>query len=259
VKTIVISGGTDGMGRALALHYRNRGDTVVVLGRDTDKGAAFSHFIPTDLSLVANNRKIVEDVTATFPIVDALVLCARHFRSTRRQTTEGFESTFALEYLSRFLLSHGLADSLTRAEKPVIVNVSGPGVPKPEIHWDDIGLTRGYDGVTAQLQAGRANDLLGTAFATRHSAISYVLVNPGAVATSFSGEYDAATLAHVERLKKFGKPVEQGIAPILALVDEPPGVPLSAFVEGRRIDPDLDQVTAERLAALTHDLLRRHA
>jgi hypothetical protein len=185
-------------------------------------------------------------------------LCARHFRSTRRQTTEGFESTFALEYLSRYLLSHGLGASLKRAEKPVIVNVSGPGVPKPEIHWDDIGLTRGYDGVTAQLQAGRANDLLGAAYATEHDSISYVLVNPGAVATSFSGEYDAATLAHVERLKKFGKPVAEGIAPILALVDEPPGVPLSAYVEGRRVSPDLDPVAAERLAALTHDLLRRH-
>lgn len=137
--------------------------------------------------------------------------------------------------------------------------MSGPGVPKSEIHWDDIGLTRGYDGVTAQLQAGRANDLLGTAFAARHDSISYVLVNPGAVATSFSGEYDAATLAHVERLKKFGKPVAEGIAPILALIDEPPGVPLSAFVEGRRVDPDLDPAPAERLANLTHHLLRRQS
>lgn len=258
MKTIVISGGTDGMGRALALHYRDRGDTVVVLGRNADKGAVFPDFIPTDLSLVANNRKVVEDVTAAFPIVDTLVLCARHFRSTRRQTAEGFESTFALEYLSRYLLSHGLADSLKRAEKPVIVNVSGPGVPKPEIHWHDIGLTRGYDGITAQTQAGRANDLLGPAFAAEHPSIPYVLVNPGAVATSFSGEYDATTLAHVERLKKFGKPVEEGIAPILALIDEPPDVPLSAFVEDRQISPDLDLAAAARLANLTHHLLRRH-
>lgn len=79
------------------------------------------------------------------------------------------------------------------------------------------------------------------------------------MATSFSGEYDAATLAHVERLKRFGKPVAEGIAPILALVDEPRGVPLSAFVEGRRVSPDLDPVAAARLADLTHNLLRRHS
>jgi NAD(P)-dependent dehydrogenase (short-subunit alcohol dehydrogenase family) len=258
VKTIVISGGTDGMGNAIARTYLGRGDTVVVLGRDADKGKALHEatFIQTDLSLVAENTRVIEEITGTFPVVDALVLCARHFRSTRRQTTEGFESTFALEYLSRYLLSHGLAASLKRAETPVIVNVSGPGVPKPEIHWSDVGLAGGYDGVIAQLQA---NDLLGAAFAARHGSISYVLVNPGAVATSFSGEYDAATLTHVERLKKFGKPVAEGIAPILALVDEPPDVPLSAFMEGRRVSPDLDPVAAERLADLTHTLLRRHS
>jgi NAD(P)-dependent dehydrogenase (short-subunit alcohol dehydrogenase family) len=177
VKTIVISGGTDGMGKAIARTYLDRGDTVVVLGRDAAKGEAFhgvgrATFIPTDLSLVAENRQVIEDVTAAFPVVDALVLCARHFRSTRRQTTEGFESTFALEYLSRYLLSHGLAASLKRAETPVIVNVSGPGVPKPEIRWNDVGLARGYDGVTAQIQAGRANDLLGAAYAKEHGSIS---------------------------------------------------------------------------------------
>ena len=258
MKTIVISGGTDGMGRALALRYLNRGDTVVVLGRDARKGAAFRDFIPADLALIAENTRVVEDITAAFPVVDALVLCARHFRSSRRETAEGFESTFALEYLSRFLLSHGLAASLARAEKPVIVNVSGPGVPKPEIRWNDVGLARGYDGVTAQMQAGRANDLLGVSFAAEHDTISYVLVNPGAVATSFSGEYDAATAAHVERLKKFGKPVEKAIAPIVAVIDKPPGEPLTAFVEGRRIghDPtDFDPAAAARLAVLTQNLL----
>jgi NAD(P)-dependent dehydrogenase (short-subunit alcohol dehydrogenase family) len=192
--------------------------------------------------------------------VDALVLCARHFRSTRLETAEGFENTFALEYLSRFLLSHGLAGSLQQAGQPVIVNVSGPGVPKREIRWHDLCLERGYDGVTAQLQAGRANDLLGAAFAAENGTgpVRYVLLNPGAVATSFSGEYDAATAAHVEALKKFGKPVAAGIAPIIALIDQPPADPLSAFMENRRIGidgADFDPIAAARLAALSRDLL----
>jgi NAD(P)-dependent dehydrogenase (short-subunit alcohol dehydrogenase family) len=257
VRTIVISGGTDGMGKALARTYLDRGDAVVVLGR-SPRAVAGATFIQADLSLVVENRRVVEEITAAFPVVDALVLCARHFRSARRQTPEGFESTFALEYLSRFLLGHGLAPALARARKPVVVNVSGPGAPKPEIHWDDPGLTRGYDGVTAQLQAGRANDLLGVAFAAEHSAIPYVLLNPGAVSTSFSGEYDAATAAHVARLKRFGKPVEAGVAPILALVDEPPAEPLSAFVESRRIslaDNGFEVDAAARLTGLTRQLL----
>jgi NAD(P)-dependent dehydrogenase (short-subunit alcohol dehydrogenase family) len=260
------------MGRALALTCLNRGDSVIVLGRDAGKGAAFlqaarnlgaaarASFIRADLSLVTENKKAIGEIAAAHPVVDALVLCARHFRSTRLQTAEGLENTFALEYLSRFLLSHGLAGSLERAGNPVIVNVSGPGVPKPEIRWHDPGLKQGYDGVKAQLQAGRANDLLGVAFAAEYGAgpIRYILLNPGGVATSFSGEYDEASAAHVEALKKFGKPVEAGIAAIIARIDEPPAGPLSAFVESQRISihgGDFDPAAAARLAALTHDLL----
>ncbi|RSM69696.1 oxidoreductase [Amycolatopsis sp. WAC 01375] len=265
MKTIVISGGTDGMGKALAMEYLGRGDTVVVLGRDPAKGAVFAEaggatFIQADLGLVARNHEVVERITTRFPVVDALVLCARHFRSTRVETAEGIESTFALEYLSRYLLSHGLAAALGRAERPVVVNVSGPGVSKPEIRWHDLSLTRGYDGVAAQMQAGRANDLLGVAFAAEHAAsgISSVLLNPGGVSTSFSGDYDAATAAHVEALKRYGKPVEEGIVPIIARVDDPPAEPLSAFVEGRRIAvtrPGFEPGAAKRLAEVTRRLL----
>ncbi|ALG08561.1 SDR family NAD(P)-dependent oxidoreductase [Kibdelosporangium phytohabitans] len=267
MKTIVISGGTDGMGRALALEYLSRGDAVVIIGRDADKAATIlaaserATFVQADLSLVDENTRAIADITSAAPAVDALVLCARHFRSHRRRTSDGHESTFALEYLSRYLLSHGLAGALRRTGNPVIVNVSGPGLPKPEIRWDDPTLTRGYAGVIAQGQAGRANDLLGVAFAARPGTVPYVLVNPGAVATSFSGEYDAATAVHVERLKRFGKPVGEGIRPIVRIIDRPPAEPLSAFVEGRRISVTgngFDVAAAERLAELTRTALTRH-
>lgn len=274
MKTIVISGGTDGMGRALALTYLNRGDNVVIIGRNPEKGKAFldaaaetgprsrAFFIRADLGLVSENKKVIEEITTRFPVVDALVLCARHFRSTRLETAEGLENTFALEYLSRFLLSHGLAESLERADRPVVMNVSGPGVPMGEIHWDDPGLERGYSGVAAQMQGGRANDLLGVAFAARHAAgrIRYVLLNPGSVSTSFSGEYDAATAAHVEAMKGTGRPVEEGIAPIIAAIDNPPAEPLSAYVQGEPISlrhKSFDKDAAARLHDLTHKLLSR--
>ncbi|SHF17459.1 SDR family NAD(P)-dependent oxidoreductase [Streptoalloteichus hindustanus] len=271
MKTIVITGGTDGMGNALARTYLRRGDTVAVIGRDTAKGQAFldaaegagrAFFFQADLSEIEENERIIRRIRELFPVVDALVLCARHFRSTRRETADGFEATFALEYLSRFLFGHGLVEPLRKAAAPVIVNVSGPGMPKPEIRWADPGLRRGYDGVTAQTQAGRANDLLGVAFAAEHAPgpIRYVLVNPGGVATSFSGEYDAETLAHVEMLKRFGKPVHEGIAPITARIDAPPAEPLSAFVEEQRIGlapNDFDPVAASRLRDLTRALLAR--
>ncbi|OLT19390.1 oxidoreductase [Actinomadura sp. CNU-125] len=257
-KTIVITGGTDGMGRELARIHLDRGDTVVVVGRDAAKAAGLpgAEFIAADLSLVSENLRVLEQINARYPVVDALVLCARYFRSTRFVTAEGVEGTFALEYLSRFLLGHGLN------EPGVIVNVSGPGVPMGRIHWDDLMLERGYEGVAAQMQAGRANDLLGVDYAARHAArrTSYVLINPGPVATSFAGEYDAATAAHVADLKRHGRPVRDGVEPIGARIDAPPTAPLTAFARFAPIgldDPSFDPDAAGRLHDLTRRLLHR--
>ncbi|MER5998957.1 SDR family NAD(P)-dependent oxidoreductase [Nonomuraea angiospora] len=249
MRTLVISGGTDGMGRALARTYLERGDTVAVIGRDRAKALPGAVFIPADLSLISENRRVIAEINAELPVVDALVLCARYFRTHRFVTAEGLEGTFALDYLSRFLLSHGLT------APRLVVNVSGPGQPTGLIRWHDLMLERGYDGMAAQFQAGKANDLLGVAFAARHgSRTRYVLMHPGGVSTSVAGEYDAATAAHVEALKKHGLPVEEGIKPIVARIDDPPAEPLSAFMRERRIalDPgSFDPAAAERLHELT--------
>ncbi|MFG1703975.1 SDR family NAD(P)-dependent oxidoreductase [Nonomuraea sp. M3C6] len=252
-KTLVITGGTDGMGKALARTYLDRGDTVVVVGRDGAKALPGATFIRADLSLISENRRVIKEVNAGFPVVDVLVLCARFFRTNRFVTGEGVEGTFALDYLSRFLLSYGLH------EPGVIVNVSGPGQPTGLVQWDDLMLERGYDGMTAQFQAGKANDLLGVGFAARRGDRSkYVLMHPGGVSTSVAGEYDAATAAHVEALKRHGLPVEEGIKPIVARIDEPPAEPLSAFMRERRISvdtPAFDAGAADRLHELTMEVI----
>ncbi|WP_097921410.1 SDR family NAD(P)-dependent oxidoreductase [Streptomyces sp. wa1063] len=275
MKHIVVQGGTDGMGQGIALTCLRRGDTVVIIGRDRKKGESFlaaadgigagarAHFIPADLSLISENERVVRQITEELPAVDALVLCARHFLARRRETVEGHEGTLALFYLSRFLLSHGLRDLLAKAPRPVIMNVAGPGSPTGEIHWQDLQMKRDYDGVAAQMQGGKANDLLGVAFADRYGATDrtrYVLFNPGGVSTSFSGEYDAATRRHVEMLKRTAKSVEVGIAPIIRCLDDPPAEPVSAFVEWQRMslaDTSFDVHDARRLDEKTRELLSR--
>ncbi|MFB4424413.1 SDR family NAD(P)-dependent oxidoreductase [Streptomyces sp. QL37] len=274
MKNIVIQGGTDGMGRALARTYLNRGDAVLVIGRSEAKGQAFlaeanaagagsrAAFLQADLSLVSENDRVVEEIGERFPVVDALVLCARHYLSPRRDTAEGIESSLALFYLSRYLLSHGLRGHLEKADRPVIVNVAGPGSPMGEIHWDDLQLKRNYHGLDAQMQGGKANDLLGVSFASLYDGgrTRYVLFNPGSVSTSFSGEYDAATKGHIEGMKRMAKSVEAGIAPIVTCLDSPPAEPLSAFVEGRRMSldhPSFRLADALRLDELTRELLGR--
>jgi PPOX class probable F420-dependent enzyme len=271
-RRVVVTGGTDGMGRAVALDRLRHGDEVAIVGRNAAKGAAFldlaaragasgrAHFVEADLSLVAGTRAAVEEVRSLFPAVDALVLCARHFRSTRAVTREGFESTFALFYLSRFVASHEMTDLLDAAEAPLIVNVAGPGATAGEIRWHDLGFEHGYDGLAAQMHGGLLNDLLAVGYADAPPSrkVRYALLNPGPVSTSFSGEYDREMSARVEALRATAMPVEEGIAPVLALLDHPPAEPVGAWMRGRPIPltgPALDVAAARRLRGETERLL----
>ncbi|MBT2212114.1 SDR family NAD(P)-dependent oxidoreductase [Actinomadura sp. NEAU-AAG7] len=272
MKNFVITGGTDGMGRALGLTYLERGDAVAVVGRDAGRGAAFldaarrlgaaerARFVRADLSVMAETRGAVQEVRAHFAKVDALVLCARHFRSTRLVTAEGFENTFAHFYLSRFLMSYEMTDLLDAADRPVILNVAGPG-PNPEaVRWDDLGRERDYDGQGALMQGGLLNDLLGTGYVRIRPSkkVRYVLYNPGSVATALSGEYHPRVAAQIEIMRRHAQPVDKAIVPMLDLLDDPPAEPLSAVVMGRPIPldgPGFDPGAARRLHDLTRELL----
>ncbi|MCD0443901.1 SDR family NAD(P)-dependent oxidoreductase [Glycomyces sp. A-F 0318] len=269
---IVISGGTDGMGRALALARAERGDRVVALGSNPAKGrhlideadrigvADRVRFLQADLSSVAATRQAIRQIGARHEAIDALCLFANRQSPKRATTPEGLERTFALYYLSRYLLSHGLSPQLRRSRAPVIVNVAGVGMTKGAVSWGDLQLERKYSTIGAQLQAGRANDLLGVAYAAQpHNPIRYVLYHPG-----FTKSGDLSPLPTAARLfiraaaKVAARPVEQSIAPVHGFIDSPPPVPLVAIDRGTSLPltlRTLDPADAERLAEATRALL----
>ncbi|BCJ47650.1 hypothetical protein GCM10010168_20080 [Actinoplanes ianthinogenes] len=264
----VITGGTDGIGRALATTYLDRGHDVLVIGTSAEKGNAFlagaaaagagerAHFLPADLSLVAENRRVIAWITERFAAVDVLILGARFHRSTRAETPDGLESNFALYYLSRHLLSHGLVPLLNRAAHPVVLNFGGAGLTGPP-RWDDLQLRHNYPGTGALGHSAALCDLLGVRFTALHREppIHYVLNHPGVVATSFAGEYDPATAAHVDGLRTSGKPVALAVAQILPFLDSP-ATGLSAVLEGKALPVDTPAFDPEAAAAL-HEITEK--
>ncbi|MGC4868640.1 SDR family NAD(P)-dependent oxidoreductase [Micromonospora sp. DT53] len=261
---VVISGGTNGMGRALALGRAERGDRVLVLGRSRERGEALAEgsiaFLRVDLSSVAETRQVIEHILGEYEAVDALALFANAVAPRRIVTAEGLERTFALYYLSRYLLSFGLRPALDRATAPVIVNVAGVGVTKGTVHWADPHLASGYSAIAAQLQAGRANDLLGVGFAQRSgSTARYVLYHPG-----FTKSGDRGPLPPVVRgllavaAAVAARPVADAVAPIHQFLDTPPAAPVTAVDREKLLPPTfptLDPRDAERLMDLTEKLL----
>ncbi|PPK68840.1 hypothetical protein V5P93_001214 [Actinokineospora auranticolor] len=125
-------------------------------------------------------------------------------------------------------------------------------------------MTRGYRVTTAQLQAGRATDLLGVAYADRSlGKARYVLHHPG-----FTRSGDRSPLSPPMRLLLAAiagvaaQPVAKAIHPVHGFLDSPPAHPLTAVDRGKAVDlslKSLDPANARRLLAVTEELLGRRA
>ena len=274
-RTVVVTGGTDGMGRALVLGRAARGDLVISVGSNRAKGERLLadakesgldgriEFLAADLSTIAGNQTVIEHVNATYGSIDALVLAANRQCPERIETNDGYESTFALYYVSRYLLGHGLQPALVGSgRRPVIVNIAGVGLTSGQIHWEDLQLHDRYRTITAQLQAGRANDLLGVAMGEQFGQqVSYVLYHPGFTRSGDSAMEQISPImrALVKVIARVAaRPVQRAIAPVHDFIDTPPTVPLTAIDRGKPVPLDLktlDHAAARRLADVTAQLV----
>ncbi len=221
-------------------------------------------FLQANLSLVEENRRIVEEVKSKFQSLDMVVFCAasQKYRETSLETEEGFEFTFALYYLSRYVLSYGLKELLEKAENPVILNVCAPGM-KGTVTWDDIQYKNNFNSQKAMFHGSRLNDLLGVAFAQSDTKgkLKYILFNPWAVQTE--GAFDAYKNPMMKSIVKIiykitGKPVEEAIKPIIKLLENPKAS-LSAFKQEKEVSLTMktfDKENAQKLFNITVQLLK---
>ncbi|MBM7785957.1 SDR family NAD(P)-dependent oxidoreductase [Tenggerimyces flavus] len=269
MRDLVVAGGTTGMGRALALHYLRLGARVTVVGSSAARGAEFlasagdgdGAFVQADLRSVAENARVLAAVRSRHSRLDGLVLTAMMAPLRREVTVDGFESAFALYYVSRFVLSYGLTSLLEKGSAPVIVSIGGTGMTTGSIAWDDLTLSRGFGMVKATLQAGRANDLLGVHYVQNHPSgrTRFLLDHPGH--TDSGTNHTPQPLRTVLRVvgKLFAQTPEQAVAPIIELMDAPPsGQRLIAWDRDKPVDlalPTLDPTNAQRLYDLTKHLV----
>jgi NAD(P)-dependent dehydrogenase (short-subunit alcohol dehydrogenase family) len=167
-QTILVTGSTDGLGRALATELAERRATVLLHGRDRKKGAATLGEISdatgnerlrlhlADLGSLNDVRGLATTVLAEHERLDVLVNNAgigtgRGGGGKRDVSADGIELRFAVNYLAPFLLARQLEPLLVNSAPARIVNVSSAG--QAPIDFDDVMLERDYSGVQAYCQS----------------------------------------------------------------------------------------------------------
>jgi NAD(P)-dependent dehydrogenase (short-subunit alcohol dehydrogenase family) len=163
-QTILITGSTDGLGLELARRLAGAGARLVIHGRNPQRleraltavgGAGHRdrvHGVLADFGSLDEARRLAGAVSREFERLHVLVNNAGIAGPDRRtESADGFELTFAVNYLSHFLLTHELLQTLRASAPARIVNVASIG--QAPIDFDDVMLERSYDGFHAYLQS----------------------------------------------------------------------------------------------------------
>jgi NAD(P)-dependent dehydrogenase (short-subunit alcohol dehydrogenase family) len=159
MSTVLVTGATDGLGRALATRLAGEGATVIAHARSEERGrAALADLLdgPGDVRLVVGDLASLQAVRALADQVpdrlDVLVNNAGiGFAGGRQESEDGYELRFAVNYLAGFLLASLLRERLVASAPARIVNVASAG--QQAIDFDDVMLERGYDGARAYRQS----------------------------------------------------------------------------------------------------------
>ena len=199
--TALVTGGTGGIGRAVAVELARLGHRVLIVGRDTARGAAVlakmdqaglgaGHtLVRADLSLLSETARAAGDITGHTDRLDAVVLCAGVLSVAAEWTDEDLERSFVLNDLSRYLMLRRLLPLLAKASSGRVVLVANAGKYRDTLDLNDLQLRRGGRGLWVAGRTQFANDLLAIELAeqVRGSRIEVTCVFPGLVATDVFG------------------------------------------------------------------------
>jgi NAD(P)-dependent dehydrogenase (short-subunit alcohol dehydrogenase family) len=195
-QVILVTGATDGLGRALARDLAGHGASVLLHGRSPAKGeetlreirAATGNerlaFYLADFSSLDQVRGLAERILAEHERLDVLVNNAGigtggRGASGREVSQDGFEIRFSVMYLAPFLLTWLLEPLLVRSAPARIVNIASAG--QSAIDFDDVMLEHGYSGVQAYCQSKTALVMLTFDLANelRDRGVTATCLHPG--------------------------------------------------------------------------------
>ncbi len=277
-KTVLVTGGTGGIGKATAIGLAVLGAHVGIVGRDRQRAQsaaadiraqAATHGADThevdvyvaNMSTQAGVRRLAREVLDVYPRLDVLINNVGGYWATRHLTADGLERTFALNHLSPFLLTNLLLARLRASAPARVVTVSSNAQTQGRIDFDDLQGEHRYSG--GHDQSKLANVLFTYELARRleGSGVTANALHPGVVRTAFGAEDPTKAMKALLRLVlPFMKNPAQGAATSIHLASAPglQAVTGQYFANSRpkrSSERSYDGAVAARLWQLSADLV----
>ncbi len=191
---VLLTGATRGIGRAAAIELAREGVEVALVGRDPERvealaqearatgGGAPVHEHVADLMLMADVRALAEEVRERYEHIDVLANNAGALFGSRKETSEGFEQTFALNHLAPFLLTNLLRD---RLEGGRVVTTASDAHKSGLLDLDDLQSEKSYSAMRVYGTSKLCNILFTRELARRAPELHANCFHPGVVRTGF--------------------------------------------------------------------------
>jgi NAD(P)-dependent dehydrogenase (short-subunit alcohol dehydrogenase family) len=192
-KTIVITGGTGGIGHAVAIAFAKQGNDIIFQGRDAEIGnriatelskmnGSTAKFIAADVSTIDGIKTFAAEVKKLTDKIELFIHSAGTFNPERRETKDGLYESFTVNYLCKFMLDHLLLEELKHGEGRIII-VGVPLMKNAAINFDDLQMKANYSFMKSRSQNMLAVHMHAQEFSKRYNSIPINIIQPGFVKT----------------------------------------------------------------------------
>ncbi len=196
-KTCLITGVTSGIGKETAIELAKKGARIVYTARDLQKAKIVKEeiisksrnnnveFFECELSSFESIKKFAGNFKERYSALHILINNAGTWEAHRKLSKDGVEMTFAVNFLSQFLLTNLLVDLLKKSAPARIVNVASELHRQGKINFDDPELKKHYNGMNAYYNSKLAVVLFTKELARRlqGSGVTANAAHPGLVKT----------------------------------------------------------------------------
>ncbi|MGA9876257.1 MAG: SDR family oxidoreductase [Solirubrobacteraceae bacterium] len=191
---VLLTGATRGIGRAAAIELAGQGAEVALVGREAERveavaqearaagGGAPVHEHVADLALMADVRRLAQEVRERYEHIDVLANNAGALFASRKQTSEGLEQTFALNHLAPFLLTNLLRDRLAGGR---VVTTTSDAHKSGRLDLGDLQSQKSYAAMRVYGTSKLCNILFTRELAKRAPELHANCFHPGVVRTGF--------------------------------------------------------------------------
>jgi NAD(P)-dependent dehydrogenase (short-subunit alcohol dehydrogenase family) len=214
-KTVVITGGTSGIGEIAAGQLAEMGARIVLIARNkaraTDtlarlrvRAPGLAHTVHyADLTRLSEMKRVAAEIAGQEPRIDVLINNSGAIFASRRLTEDGLESTFALNHMAYFVVTEGLRERLLASAPARIVNTASVTHQGQRLDLDDLQLATAFSPMKAYGRSKLCNILFTRELGRRlrGTGVTANCLHPGFVATRI-GDESGGLISRFARIAK---------------------------------------------------------